>query len=304
MSDQTPPEGPPTPPPGDDGANLTPPPPPPPAGATPPPPPPPPAQGAVPPPPAPGYAPPPSGHAAQGSGVDVGTAFSWALSKFQQHIGVWIGLAAVVFVLTAINQIISRVMSNAAADNCTNAAVTINQDGTVTGGGVNCATGLFANLGITIVLAIVFGALTWLAAIGVYRAALKRSQGETPDFSMLTSGEHLGAYLVVAIVFGILTAVGLALCIIPGLIVIFLFQFAPFFALDKGEGVGQAFGNSYRAVTANIVPVIIAMIVNAVASILGGLPFLFGILYLVTLPFAALFTVHIYRQLNHEPIAD
>jgi len=296
MSDQFPPEGPPTPPPGDDGVNLTPPPPP--AGATPPPPPPPPppAPGAVPPPPAPGYAAAP----AAGSSVDVGSAFSWAMAKFQQHAGIWIGLAAVVFVLQAVNQIISRVMANAAANNCSNSAVTINQDGSITGGGVTCATGLFANIGITLVLGVIFGALVWLASIGVYRAALKRSQGETPDFSMLTSGENLGAYIVVAILYGIAIFVGLILCIIPGLIVAFLFQFAPLYALDKGQSVGEAFGNSYRAVMSNFVPVIVAAIVNIVASFLGSI--LFGVLSLVTLPFAALFTVHIYRQLNKEPV--
>jgi uncharacterized membrane protein len=298
MSDQFPPEGPPTPPPGDDGVNLTPPPPP--SGATPPPPPPPPppAPGAVPPPPAPGYSTPPVGGS---SGVDVGNAFSWAMAKFQQHVGIWVGLAAVVFVLQAINQIISRVVANNAANSCSQTAVTINQDGSITGGGVNCATGIFANIGISLVLGVIFGALVWLASVGVYRAALKRSQGEAPDFSMLTSGEHLGAYIVVAILYGIAIFVGLILCIIPGLIVAFLFQFAPLYALDKGQGVGEAFGNSYRAVTSNWIPVIVAAIVNIVASFLGGI--LFGILSLVTLPFAALFTVHIYRQLNKEPVA-
>jgi uncharacterized membrane protein len=52
----------------------------------------------------------------------------------------------------------------------------------------------------------------------------------------------------------------------------------------------------------NLGPVVLAALVNIVASILGGL--FFGILTLVTLPFAALFTVHVYRQLNSEPIAD
>ena len=118
---------------------------------------------------------------------------------------------------------------------------------------------------------------------------------------MLTTGEHLGAYLVVAIVYGIASFAGLVLCFIPGIIVIFLFQFAPLYALDKGQGVGEAFGNSYRAVTSNFVPVLLAALVNIVASFLGGI--LFGVFTLITLPFAALFTVHIYRQLNKEQIA-
>jgi hypothetical protein len=35
-------------------------------------------------------------------------------------------------------------------------------------------------------------------------------------------------------------------------------------------------------------------------QILGGM--LFGLLTLLTLPFAALFTAHMYRQFNREPI--
>jgi uncharacterized membrane protein len=280
MSDTNPPGDPQVP---DPSGEPTPPPPPP-AAAVPPPPPPP----AVPPPP-PGAAPPPPPNSGA-AGVQVGDAFSWALAKFQQHIGIWIGLAAVVFALRIIQEIINRVLVNTVDEEC------------LRGENITaCSTGLFANIGLQLVFAVIFGVLVWLASIGVYRAAIKRSQGAAPEFGMLTSGENLGAYIIVAIVYGIATFVGLILCFLPGLIVIFLFQFAPFYALDKGQGVGEAFGNSYRAVTQNFVPVLLAALVNIVAAILGGL--LFGIFTLVTLPFAALFTVHIYRQLNREAIA-
>jgi uncharacterized membrane protein len=222
--------------------------------------------------------------------VQVGDAFSWALAKFQQHIGIWIGLAAVVFALRAVQGISNQILVRTADEAC------------LRGENITaCSTGLFANIGLQIVLAVVFGVLVWLASIGVYRAAIKRTQGTAPEFGMLTSGENLGAFVIVAIVYGVASFVGLILCFLPGLIIIFLFQFAPFYALDKGQGVGEAFGNSYRAVTKNFVPVLLAALVNIVAAVLGGL--LFGIFTLVTLPFAALFTVHIYRQLNNEPIA-
>ncbi len=273
--DATPPPPPPPPPPA------------PPAGATPPPPPPPPAPGAS-----------TSGNSSQ---VDIGNAFSWALAKFQQHAVTLIGLAAVVFVLHALQSIITTVLVNNANNNCVNTQITQDANGNVNISN-GCATGLFANLGITLVLSIVFSILIALATIGVYRAALRRTQGVTPSFDQLTTGENLGAYIAVAIVYFLASAVGIVFCILPGLIVIFLFQFSPFYALDKGQGVGEAFGNSYRAVTANFVPVLLAALVNIVASILSG--FIFGLLSLVVLPFAALFTAHVYRQLNREPIAD
>lgn len=236
--------------------------------------------GSTPPPPPPPM--PPAPPAGPGAGDTVSSAFSWAVAKFQENIGIWIGLAAVVFALNAAQTIISRVISNNSG---------------------NSAGGVFTGLGITLVLGVVFGVLAWLASIGVYRAALRRSQGTQPSFDMLTTGENLLPYVVVAIVYGIATVVGLALCILPGIAVIFLFLFAPFFALDKGQSVGEAFGNSYRLVTKNFGAVILVAIVNILASILGSLPFTFGLLTLVTLPFSALFTVHAYRTLQNEPVA-
>ena len=197
-----------------------------------------------------------------------------------------------VFVLRAIQSLLNTALTKNTAD-C------VSQGGSLSS---SCTTGIFANLGVSLVLGVVFGALIWLASIGVYRAALRRTQGVTPSFDQLTTGENLGPYIVVAIVYGIAIFVGLVLCFLPGLVVIFLFQFAPLYALDKGQGVGEAFGNSYRAVVANFVPVLLAALVNIVVGILSG--FIFGLLSLVLLPFGALFTAHVYRQLNREPIAD
>lgn len=286
------------------GQTPPPPPPPPPASAPPPPPPPPPGAGAPPPPPPPppSYGPPPTPPAASAygaSGVSISAAFSWALAKFQQHAGALIGLAAVVFVLRALQWLITTVLITNANNACGGVTVDPNT------GKVNlgtCPTGIFANIGITLVLGIIFGALIWLASIGIYRAALRRTQGVAPSFDQLTTGENLGAYVAVAIVYGIASVAGLVLCFLPGLIVIFLFQFAPFYALDKGEGVGEAFGNSYRAVVSNVVPVLLAALVNIVVSVLSGQ--IFGLLSLVLLPFGALFTAHVYRQLNREAVAD
>jgi uncharacterized membrane protein len=235
--------------------------------------------------------------AAGGSNVDVGVAFSWALKKFQQYALVLVGLAAVVFVIRLIQTLFTNWMVNRSVENCGTIVVTDN--GTITSGA--CGRRTARRSWPPSSSAILFGILAWLATIGLYRAGLKTSLGEVPGFHNLTSSENLGKYVVVAIVYGLLSAVGLVLCILPGIIVIFLFQFSPFYALDKGQGVGEAFGNSYRVVTKNLLPVIITAIVNIVAAFVGSL--FFGILTLVALPFAILFTVHVYRQLNQEPVA-
>ena len=268
-------------------------------GSTPPPPPPPPPAGGTPPPPPPPPPPVSDTPGMPGGKVDVGVAVSWAFKKFGQYAAILIGLAAVVFVIRLVQTLVSNALTNSLASNCGNTVVTDN--GTIVTGGA-CVASLATTLTAGVITGIIFGALAWIATIGVYRAALRTSKGEAPAFADLTTGNNLGKYIVVAIVFGILTAVGLVLCVIPGLIVIFFLQFAPLYALDKGLGVGDAFRSSIDAVKKAPFPVLLAMIVNAVASFVGG--WLFGILTLVALPFAALFTVHVYRQLNAEPISE
>lgn len=240
-----------------------------PAAATPPPPPPPPA-GAQP------MGTPPAG----ASSALVSDAFSWAVARFQQHAAILIALAAVVFALRAGQTIIGNAVVSA------------------TGGST---AGSAAGFAVVAVLGIAFGIAAWLASIGVYRAALRRTQGVEPSFAQLTTGENLGSYIVVAIVLGITVSIGLLLCLLPGLIAIFLFMFAPFLALDQGMGVGEAFRTSYRMVMENIGTVLVAALINIVATLLGGI--LWGLLGLVMLPFSALFTAYVYRSLRGEPVA-
>jgi len=263
--------------------------------ATPPPPPPPPSGAATPPPPPPPPAPAPG---TAGGNVDVGTAVSWAFAKFGQYALIFIGLAAVVFVIRLIQVLIGNALTNSLSGNCANTVIT--ENGAIIAGG-NCVASMGTTITAGIVSGIIFGSLAWIATIGIYRAALRTSDGEVPAFSDLTTGKNLGKYIVVSIVFGILSTIGLLLCIIPGLLVFFFLQFSPLYALDKGQGVGAAFRSSIDAVKQAPVPVILTMIVNAIAAFLGT--WFYGILTLVALPFAALFTVHVYRQLNKEEIA-
>lgn len=280
------------PPPVEPPAAVTPPPPPvePPAAAPPPPPPPP--GGYLPPPPPPAGS--PSGGAVN---ADVGRAFSWANQTFGKHALVLIGLVAVVFAIRLVGSLVNNVIVNGLIGDCDDSLV-VNGE-IITSG--SCAASFAQTLIASLITGITFGVLAWIATIGIYRAALRRTQGQTPSFSDLTTGDNLGKYIVVAIVYGLLIGVGLVLCFLPGIIVAFLFQLAPFYALDKGQGVGEALGNSYRATTANIGPALLMTLVNILAAIVGSL--FWGILTLVALPFAALFTAHMYRQFNREEIA-
>lgn len=244
--------------------------------------------GAMPPPPA---SPPPPLGGQPSPGANVGQAVSWAFDRFKAFPAQFIGLAAVVTVIQFVGQIGSRSLMNV-VDDCSGA--------TTQGQVAACTAALGATAFVSIGLSLVLAVIAFLAQIGVQRAAIRSTQGQPPSFSQMLTTEHLGQYLLFYLLFFLACLVGLLACCVGILVVLFLFQLGPYYILDKGVNAIDAFKLSYRAVTKNIGPALIMTILAAVVSILGGV--LFGLLTLVTLPFACLFTAHMYRQFNHEAI--
>lgn len=295
----------PPPPPGPPPAAPPPPPGPPPGQPPAAPPPPPGGYGAPPPPPQPpappgGYgAPPPQGYtpyqgapvAGQQGNIDIGSAFSWAIKKFQQYLVPILVLGAFVFAVRLVQALVSGAIIDAVSpEECSTGFF-----------GEVCARSFWQAMVGAIVVAIIFGILDFLVRIGITRAALKTTVGKAPEISDITTGENLGPYILTAIVTGLAIIVGLVLCIIPGLIAAFLLAFAPLLALDKGMGVGEAIKKSVEMTTQNVVPCILLAIINAVAAFLSGI--LFGVFAIVVVPLALLITAHVYRQILTEPIA-
>ncbi len=273
---------PPTPPPGG-GA------PPPPSGGTPPPPPPPPPGGGV---------PMPAQGGVPGGTPDVGGAISWAFTKFGQNAGVLIALAAVVFVV----QLIGFGVNNITQRGANTVSDCANLTGQAFTDCVGAGPATIAGLGIlSLVISFVFWVIGLLATIGLIRAALKISRGEKPEFSDIWHPKHFWQYFFVALVFGIVAVIGFVLCIIPGLFIIWIWQFGQYEALDKGPGVFASLGKSYKMVMANKGPAVVTLIVVFVASLVTIITC--GIGALVVLPFEVLFMANMYRQFGNEPVA-
>ena len=237
----------------------------------------------------PGSMPPPM--QPSGPRIDIGAAISWAFDRFKSNAAAFVGLAAVVTVVYVLQGVGTASLQNILVD-CSNPE---------TPGQLNaCTAALGASAVAAIVISLVFALIAFIAQIGVQRAAIRSTQGVPPSFSQMFTTQHLGTYILYMIVFAILGMLGLFLCIVPGLVVFFLLQLGPYYILDKGMSVGDAIKASYRAVSKNIGPALMMTILNVLVQLLGGL--FFGLLTLVTLPFAALFTAHMYRQFNSEPV--
>ncbi|MFZ4485201.1 MAG: hypothetical protein ACOYO9_01315 [Candidatus Nanopelagicales bacterium] len=222
----------------------------------------------------------------------VSLAISWAFDTFKKNPLPFIALAAVVAVIQVIQEIGAQPLSAIVAD-CSDPQ---------TQGQINaCAAAVGFTAIAGIVVTFVFLVLAFLATIGVYRAALDASRGITPEFTVLLKTANLGRYVVFSLAYLGLVILGFILCVIPGILVAFFLQLGPFFVLDRGYRPVEAMKASYSVISKNVGPAIVMVIFSLIVTLLGSA--FYGILTLVTLPFAALFIVHMYRQFNGETVA-
>ena len=221
----------------------------------------------------------------------VSAAISWAFDTFKKNPLPFIALAAVVTVIQLVQEVASRPLADIVAD-CSDPQ---------TQGQINACTaaiGVAAFAGFAVTIA--FLALSFLATIGVYRAALDVSKGISPEFTVIFKTENLGRYIVFSLAYIGLIFVGLILCVIPGIIVAFLLQLGPFFVLDRGYRPVEAMKASYAVISKNVGPAIVLVLFSGIVTLLGSA--FYGLLTLVTLPFAVLFIVNMYRQFNGEEV--
>ena len=241
-----------------------------------------------------------------GSAPNIGDGVKWAINKFGQNAGVMLAFAAIVMVVN----LLGRWGSNAANSSANNVANDIDACANLTGdayfdcisGTTTTSTGLLLGMGLlSLIISIVFWVLAVLAQIGLINASLKITRGEKPQFSDLWTPQHFWQFIIVGILYALAVGFGLILCLIPGLLAIWAWQFAQYSALNSGPGIGKSFGESWQMVSANKGPAIVTLLVLFLANIITFITC--GIGALVVAPFSTLFMANMFRQFRKEPIA-
>ena len=221
-----------------------------------------------------------------------GAAFSWAWRCFRSNAGPFVALAAVVTILQFLQLIASQPLQNVTVD-CLDPQTSGQQQA--------CQESL-GGVVAPVLLGLLFWAISLLATVGVQRAALRATLGGTPSFADMLTTRYLLRYVLFTLVYVVLVVVGMVMCIVPGLLILFFLQLGPYAVLDTGAGVREAIRRSTIAMRANPGPGLLLLLVNVAAVLLGST--FYGLPTLVTLPLATLFTAHLYRQFNREQVAD
>lgn len=225
-----------------------------------------------PPPPPPGFnpppPPPPPGAMSSGGAFSPGAAISYAWSATVKNLGPLVLMTLVILLAQVVLQV-----------------------------GFSGGEGVIALL-----LSIATSVVSLILAMGLIRAALRVTDGGTPELSQLTETDQLGPYIVQAILVGLAIGIGLLLCIIPGFIAAVLFAFAGYAVIDArdGDAVG-AIKRSFEIVKGNFGAVLGLMVLLILINIVGAL--LCGIGLLFTYPMTSVAIAYAYRTLNGQPVA-
>jgi uncharacterized membrane protein len=150
-----------------------------------------------------------------------------------------------------------------------------------------------------VVLEIIGVVLSAVAGIGIYRVALQITAGEPADIGKAFDYDRWGEWILFSIVFGLMVGIGLALCIIPGLLVLAFFGLAPYFFLDKRMSLGEALTASRMSVRTKglAFPILLSIIVGVLGLILCCV----GVL--ITQPIAYIAVAFLYRYAAGQSVA-
>ncbi|MGH3561684.1 MAG: hypothetical protein ACRDTN_07770 [Mycobacterium sp.] len=259
-------------------------PPPPPGYGAPPPhpgygaPPPPPAYNAPPPPP--GYGAPPTGYPPQpGFGgpptqqFSVGDAFSWAWNKLTKN--------AVALIVSALLYGVVRVVLGFA-----------NSFASGLGNEENSA----GPLALSLILTIGIFAWEFFTGAALITGCLDIADGRPVTIGSFFQPRNFGSAVLAYLLVAFLTAVGLVLLIVPGIIFAFLAVFTPYFVIDRSLGPVDGLKASIATVRSHIGEVLLVILVAIGVTLLGVLAC--GVGTFVAIPVAALLLTYTYRRLS------
>jgi len=224
----------------------------------------------------------------------VGDAFGYGWKKFTENLGP-ILIAMLVFML--IGAVIYGLQYLVQTVTAPETTVVTGENGFV----VQRSGGGFLGGLVSFIFAIISFVWNYLVQAGVARGGLAVTEGRPIVLGELLSFNKLGRIILAGILLGIMTAIGLILCIIPGLIVIFFGSFFVYFILDQDLGAIDSIKASFSFVKDNVGNLLLLFILSLIAMFIGAL--LCGIGLLVAYPVVFIAHAYAYKVLRGVPVA-
>jgi uncharacterized membrane protein len=173
---------------------------------------------------------------------------------------------------------------------------------------LNMNTGQIENsggfFGVSMILGLAFNAVSIVINLviqsGIIKASLALTRGQKPDVGSAFSGINWGQVVLAALIIGVMTFIGFVLCILPGIVVIFLTSYTLYFVIDRNLGATDAIKASFTMVKNNAGPLILFFLATLAAYIVGAC--LCGVGLLVAIPVVIIAQAYTFRTLNGDPV--
>jgi uncharacterized membrane protein len=163
-----------------------------------------------------------------------------------------------------------------------------------------------SSMGAGSLVVLVLGGLVLLVVVAAISSAYLGGVLDIADGRPVTIGSffkprNIGGVVIASLIVGILTSIGYALCVVPGLVVSIFAIFTTVALIDRNLSPIDAIKASVNIAKANFGQVLLAWLLIAVITFIGSL--LCGIGLLVALPVSTLFLVYTYRRLSGGQVA-
>lgn len=223
-----------------------------------------------------GYAGPPG----PGESYGVGAALTYGWTKFTQNLGPILLLSLVLFIGVVVFGAVGSFLQAAIAPS---------------------ESGLWARQSASAVFSLLNFFVSTLLGAFVIRGALDLTEGRPLDVGGIFSRIPIAQMLLLALITSVVTAVGFALCILPGIVALLFFYFASYFLLDRDLTAVDAIKASVDLVRRRPGDAIVWAIVAFLVSIVGVCLCVVGLL--VTYPVSMIGTAYTYKRLTGQPVA-
>lgn len=221
----------------------------------------------------------------------MGNAFSYAFEKFKANWGPLVLITLVLIVASFVVQFISNLVFGAFTPDATIDPVTGRIEG----------TGFF---GVAMVLSLLASALSYIVGLvvqsGIIKGALALTRNEPLSVGTAFNGINWAQVIIASLITGALIFVGLLLCILPGIVVIFFTWFTLYFVIDRNMPAVEAIKASVAMVRQNIGDLILLFLASLAAYVVGAC--LCGVGLLAAIPIVVLAQVYTFRTLNGDPV--
>ncbi|GAA3529211.1 hypothetical protein AFL01nite_01470 [Aeromicrobium flavum] len=225
--------------------------------------------------------PPPAGPGpAQPFSATDAIAYGW--SKFVANPGQWLIAGLAMFAVTVLASGLSWFVAPAADP--------FSGSDPISGVGV---VGTLGNLVSTFLSLVISGF--------VYRGALDEAEGRRFDLADAIARVPVGPVVLTSLLLSVGITVGLALCVVPGVIFAFLTWFALLFVVDQHQSPLDAISSSVKLVSANVGQTLLLALLSGVLFVLAICACGLGLF--VVFPVVSVATAYAYRRFQGQPVA-